>query len=1015
MKNNYRSHLLVCAGGACISSGCQDVRKAFIEAVAENALETEIDVISTGCMGLCELGPLAIVYPEGVFYQKLTPDDAKEIVEEHLLKGRVVERLFHRKPSAAEAAAAISDIDFFKLQKKIVLRNCGMIDPLSIREYIARDGYAALGKAVVDMEPKDVTEIVKTSGLRGRGGAGFPTGLKWQFTADTPGTKKYVACNADEGDPGAFMDRSVLEGDPHSVIEAMAICGYAIGADEGFVYVRAEYPLAVERLQKAIDDAKEYGLLGENLLGTEFSFNLEIRMGAGAFVCGEETALMHSIEGKRGEPRPKPPFPAQKGLFDKPTVLNNVETFANVPYIILNGSDSFASLGSEKSKGAKVFALAGDVVNSGLVEVPMGVPLGSIVFDVGGGVPDEKKFKAVQIGGPSGGCIPKEYLNTPITYESLTELGAIMGSGGLIVMNEDACMVDLARYFLDFIQDESCGKCTPCRIGTRIMLDILTRICRGAGKPDDLDRLEQLAAYIKQGSLCGLGQTAPNPVLSTMRYFRNEYEEHINEKRCSAGVCGELMWAPCTNACPASVNVPAYMAYVASGRLEDALKVHLKANPFPSICGRVCPQWCTKKCRRADLEGPLGVRIVKRFMADCSANYSDLYPEKLAENGRKIAVIGSGPAGLSAAYFLKLLGYCVTVFERKKQAGGMLRYAIPDYRLPREIVDKEIENLKTLGVEIETGTEIGVDTKIDDLRSKGFAAFFLASGCGKEIKPNIVGIDLPGVLTGIDFLERAADGETIDLGKDVMIVGGGDSAIDASRIARRMGAETVTILYRRTRGEMPTNPIEIREAEVEGIKVEFLSNITAIRSKDGRLELDVQRYRLGAFDKSGRRRPEPVPGAVEPRKVDTVIIAVGQKKTDAEPIVGTTADLKGDDRGGVAADEKSGATSSKDIFAGGDLVFGAATVVEAIGAGQRAAESIDKLFFPDAEREYPWKELEEPDIKPDPDAEVEEEEPTFCPLLSKDERLVSVEVEKTISKEQAIREAHRCLRCDCKG
>ncbi|MFW5802416.1 MAG: NADH-quinone oxidoreductase subunit NuoF [Verrucomicrobiota bacterium] len=1012
MKNK-RAQVLLCAGGSCISSGTESVRDAFLAELARHDLAGEIDVITTGCMGMCENGPIAVIYPEGVFYQKVQAEDVPEIVGQHLLKGRVVNRLFYRKPSSEELVQIISDIDFYKLQKKIALRNCGMINPESIREYIAADGYQALGKVLTEMTPEQVVAEVKESGLRGRGGAGFPTGLKWEFTAREDVEQKYVVCNADEGDPGAFMDRSILEGDPHSVVEAMAICGYAIGADQGYVYVRAEYPLAIERLQKAIDEARELELLGGNIFDSGFRFDLEIRMGAGAFVCGEETALMHSIEGKRGEPRPKPPFPAQKGLFDKPTVLNNVETFANIPSIITSGAAEFAKLGTEKSKGTKVFALAGDVSNSGLVEVPMGITLGSIVYDIGGGIPNEKDFKAVQIGGPSGGCIPKEHLNTPITYESLPELGAIMGSGGLIVMNEDTCMVDLARYFLEFITEESCGKCTPCRVGTRIMLDLVTRICRGMGTMEDIDRLEELARQIAQTSLCGLGQTAPNPVLSTLRHFRHEYEEHVLDKRCRAGVCNELVYAPCVNACPASVNVPAYLSYVAEGRYEDALREHLKANPFPSVCGRVCPQWCTKKCRRCDLEGPLAVRLVKRFMADQQSDYLPLLPEKAPANGKTIAVIGSGPAGLTAAYYLVQRGYEVTVFDKRNEAGGMLRYAIPDYRLPREYVDKEIRTLEEYGVTIKTGVAIGTDTTLDQLRSEGFDAFFVATGAGKEIKPKIPGIDAPGVYTGIDFLDRAAKGEDLKIGRHVVVVGGGDSAIDASRIARRLGAQEVTILYRRTRSEMPTNPIEIREAEVEGNNVEFLANIEAIRPNGEQLDIDVRKMRLGPFDKSGRRRPEPIPDGIDTRTVDNVIVAIGQKP-DVQEIVETTENLEGTDWGSVRADPKSGSTSRDDVFAGGDLVWGAATVVEAIQAGQIGARSIDQHFFPDPARTYPWEQLVLPDVAVDADADIEEQFPAEPPLLPADERAISIEVERSINGSEARREARRCLRCDYK-
>jgi NADH-quinone oxidoreductase subunit F len=1009
-----RSQILLCAGGSCVSSGSLSVRDAFQDELQKSGLENEIEVVSTGCMGMCEIGPIAVIYPEGVFYQKVKVEDVAEIVQEHLLKGRVVQRLFYKRPSTQELIQAIGDIDFFKLQRKIALRNCGQIDPEQIREYVAMDGYAALGKALTEMTPAQVIETVKASGLRGRGGAGFPAGLKWAATAAEQSAEKYVVCNADEGDPGAFMDRSILEGDPHSVLEAMAICGYAVGASQGYIYVRAEYPLAIERLEIAIAQAREMGVLGPNLFGTAFSFDIALRMGAGAFVCGEETALMHSIEGLRGEPRPKPPFPAQKGLFGKPTVLNNVETFANIPFIMLEGAAEFSALGSEKSKGTKVFALAGDVNNTGLVEVPMGIPLGSIVYDIGGGVPDGKKFKAVQIGGPSGGCIPAEYLNTPVTYESLPELGAIMGSGGLIVMNEDTCMVDLARYFLEFIAEESCGKCTPCRVGTRIMLDLVTKICEGRGSMKDLDQLETLAPYIRQASLCGLGQTAPNPVLSTLRYFRDEYIEHIRDKHCRAGVCASLMWAPCTNACPASVNVPAYMAFVAHGRYEDALRVHLKANPLPSVCGRVCPQWCIKKCRRVDLEGPLAVRLVKRFMADQREDYTDLYPAKQPSNGKRVAIIGSGPAGLTAAYYLTLLGYQTTIYDRQPEAGGMLRYAIPDYRLPREYVDKEIRGLVKLGVEIKTGVHVGKDVTIQSLLDQQTDAVYIACGAGHEIRPDIPGIDLPGVFTGIDFLERAAKGEQLEIGPDVIVVGGGDSAIDASRIARRKGARNVTILYRRTRSEMPTNPIEIREAEVEGNKVEFLANIGGITLKDGRMEVIVKKMRLGAFDKTGRRKPEEIAQAEERRMVDNVIIAIGQRSL-VEDVVAGVPGLRGTPWGGIEADPRTGATNNPAVFAGGDLVSGAATVVEAIAAGQAGARSIDQFLDPDPTRRYLWEDLATPDVEVDTEREIDEIQPVDQPLLTPEERLITQEVERTISAAEARREAGRCLRCDYKG
>ncbi len=536
-----RSHVLICGGTGCTSSGSEALRNEFEAKLEENGLSKEVKIIKTGCFGLCALGPIVVVYPEGAFYSRVQKEDVEEIVKEHLLKGRIVKRLVYDETVQDDGIKSLNDVNFYKKQQRVALRNCGVINPENIEEYIAVDGYQALGKVLTEMTPAEVIDTVKKSGLRGRGGAGFPTGVKWDFAAKSVNEQKYVCCNADEGDPGAFMDRSVLEGDPHSVLEAMAIAGYAIGANQGYIYIRAEYPIAVKRLQIAIDQAKEYGLLGKDIFGTGFDFDVEIRLGAGAFVCGEETALMTSIESHRGEPRPRPPFPAVKGLWEKPTILNNVETYANIPVIFNKGADWFASIGTEKSKGTKVFALGGKINNTGLVEIPMGTTLREIVEEIGGGVPNGKKFKAAQTGGPSGGCIPAQLIDTPIDYDSLISIGSMMGSGGLIVMDEDNCMVDIAKFFLEFTVDESCGKCTPCRIGTKRLLEILTKITKGNGTLEDIDRMESLCYYIKNASLCGLGQTAPNPVLSTLRYFRDEYVAHVVDKRCPAGVCKALM------------------------------------------------------------------------------------------------------------------------------------------------------------------------------------------------------------------------------------------------------------------------------------------------------------------------------------------------------------------------------------------------------------------------------------------------------------------------------------------
>ncbi len=578
----YRSHVLVCGGTGCTSSGSQAIVNKLEEEIKNNGLETEVQVVKTGCFGLCALGPIMIVYPEGTFYSMVKEEDIPEIVSEHLLKGRIVSRLVYDETVVDSGIKSLNETDFYKKQHRVALRNCGVINPENIDEYIGCDGYEALGKVVTSMTPDEVIETILDSGLRGRGGGGFPTGLKWKLAKGNDADQKYVCCNADEGDPGAFMDRSILEGDPHVVLEAMAIAGYAIGATQGYIYIRAEYPIAVDRLNVAINQAREYGLLGKNIFGSDFSFDIELRLGAGAFVCGEETALMTSIEGHRGEPRPRPPFPAVKGLFGKPTILNNVETYANIPRIILEGADWFKSMGTEKSKGTKVFALGGKIKNTGLVEIPMGTTLREVVEEIGGGIPNGKKFKAAQTGGPSGGCIPAEHIDIPIDYDNLIAIGSMMGSGGLIVMDEDTCMVDIAKFFLEFTVDESCGKCTPCRIGTKRLLEMLDKITKGQATLEDIDKMEELCYYIKDNSLCGLGQTAPNPVLSTLKFFRDEYVAHVVDKKCPAGVCKDLLsysiikdkcfgCGMCAKACPAGAITKT--DYTAPGKKLPAYEI----------------------------------------------------------------------------------------------------------------------------------------------------------------------------------------------------------------------------------------------------------------------------------------------------------------------------------------------------------------------------------------------------------------------------------------------------------
>ena len=1013
----YRCHVLLCAGAGCVSSGEESVRRALDGELSRLGLAGEVKVVETGCVGICDLGPIAVVYPDGVFYQRLTPDDARELAEEHLLKGRLVERLLYRTPETGEHVTAIAEIPFFAEQRKVVLENCGLIDPGVIEDYIARDGYAALAKVLAEMTPQQVMDEVSASGLRGRGGGGFQTGRKWQFVHDAPGDVRYVVCNADEGDPGAFMDRSVLEGDPHRVIEAMAIAAYAVGAKQGYVYARAEYPLAVARLGIALDAARETGLLGTNILGTGFDFNVEIRIGAGAFVCGEETALLASIEGRRGEPRPRPPFPAQEGLWGKPTLVNNVETYANIPTIIRRGGAWFAEYGTEESKGTKVFALAGDINNTGLVEIPMGTPLGRIIYDIGGGIRNGRTFKAAQTGGPSGGCIPIQHLNVPMDYESLKDLGAIVGSGGLIVMDENTCMVDIARFFLEFIQDESCGKCPPCRIGTRRMLEIVTRITQGEGEEGDIERLVELCENVRASALCGLGQTAVNPVLSTLRHFRDEYEAHIREKRCPAAVCRALFRAPCQHTCPVGVDVPGYVQLVAEGRFEEATDLVRERNPFPAICGRVCTHPCESRCLRGQLDEPIAVAGLKRFAADAAAQSGHVWePEIAPVNGRKVAVVGSGPAGLTAAYHLRRLGYQPAIFESSDRLGGMLLWGIPEYRLPREVIEREIADILRLGVEAQTNCAWGTDFTLQSLRDQGYEAILLAVGAHSGVPLEIDGASEGQVVDGVSFLRDVNNGAAPRLaGKKVAVIGGGDVAIDAARAAVRLGAETVEVVYRRTRADMPGHDKEIVWAQEEGVELRFLLAPERVVSENGRCELECARMSLGDFDSSGRRRPVPVPDGRVLVEADTIISAIGQRASVPEDAEGRL-DLSR--RGTLGADRNSQMTNVEGVFAAGDAVSGAATVIGAIAQGERAAIAIDRYLRGESLAETilvgaaPADGSERGAEPGEEEGEVEEKPRQCMPCLGASVRKTGfAEAELGFDRAGAIAEADRCLHC----
>jgi NADH-quinone oxidoreductase subunit F len=693
--------ITVCGGTACTGCVSPQVLEAFRAEIKRLGKEEELPLKVVGCRGFCEMGPVVVLLPDKIFYPRVQVEDVPQIVERTVLHDEIIDELLYVDPVTQKKIIKSDLLPFYSKQERIVLRLNGLIDPTKIDDYLLHDGYIAAAKVLSEQSPEQIIEEVVQSGLRGRGGAGFPTGLKWRFSRQAPGQVKYLICNADEGDPGAFMDRSVLEGSPHSVIEGMIIAGYAVGASLGIIYVRTEYKLALQNAQIALEQAKAAGMLGKDILDTGFDFDIEIRGGAGAFVCGEETALIASLEGQRGTPRPRPPFPAQKGYRGSPTNINNVETIANVPLIARKGKDWYRSVGTEESKGTKVFALAGRVNNTGLVEVAMGTTLREIVFDIGGGIPGNKRFKAAQIGGPSGGCVPAQFLDLPIDYESVKKVGAIMGSGGLIVMDENTCAVDIARFFLEFTQKESCGKCVPCRVGTRHMLDILQRICSGEGEDGDIERLQELAEIVKNGSLCGLGQTAPNPVISTIRYFREEYEEHITKRWCRASVCETIVESPCSHACPAQVNAPQYIGLVADNRLAEAVEVVRRRNPFVSVCGRVCDAPCERRCRRSDLDEPVAIRALKRYAADQADETSKpLVPR--ATGKPQVAVVGSGPAGLTCAYFLALMGRPSVIYEALPVAGGMLSVGIPEYRLPKQILQADIDFICSHGVELRT-------------------------------------------------------------------------------------------------------------------------------------------------------------------------------------------------------------------------------------------------------------------------------------------------------------------------
>lgn len=1006
----YKYQVLICSGAGCISSNSQEVKNAVVNEIAKNGLTREVLVIETGCMGTCAVGPVMLILPERIFYTELTPETARKVIHSHIRKAEVLKEHTFYDNSLHQHIPKLDDIDFFKEQVKITLRNCGSMEYGNIDAYIARDGYLAAARILTGIPREEVIDEIKKSGLKGRGGAGFPTGVKWEAGYRAESDRKFIVCNADEGDPGAFMDRSIIEGDPHSLIEGMLIAAYAIGAAMGYVYVRAEYPIAVERLTAAIEEARKRGLLGSGILGSDLGFELEIRIGAGAFVCGEETALMSSIEGRRGEPKQKPPFPFQRGLFGKPTIINNVETFAAVPAIMQKGGEWYAGYGTDTSKGTKVFALAGDIVNTGIVEVPIGTPLGNILYNIGGGIKDKKKFKAAQIGGPSGGCVTQDNLNVPTDYESLTKLGAIMGSGGLITMNEDTCMVDTARYFMDFVQDESCGKCTACRVGTKRMLEILERITSGEGQEGDIELLIELGEAIRETAMCGLGQTAPNPVLSTIRNFRQEYEEHIKNKHCRAGVCQDLFISPCENTCPAGVNVPGYLALIAAGRFIDAYNLVKQENPFPAVCGRICTRPCESKCRRGKTDEAIAVADLKRFVADYAHKNEKPYKSDMVfpKNGKSVAIIGAGASGLTCAYYLVRIGYAVDVYESHPVAGGVLAFGIPEYRLPKEVLQHEIDLIAQQGVNIILNSEIGKEGDFKSLRNK-YDSIYIATGAQFPQRVNIPGEELPGVLHGINFLKDVNLGHEVRLGRTVSVIGGGNTAIDSARTALRLGARKVLVLYRRMIDMMPAYENEIQEAIAEGVEIlELVAPVRFLAGSNGRVaKIECIRMKLGEFDKSGRRKSVPVAGSNFYIEVDNVIPAVSQY-SDLPFIrkdeIGVTP------WGTFIINDDTLMTTMEGVFAGGDVARGPDTVIQAIADGKQAAISIDR-YLGGKGRLNKGNPITIPELIDEDEIVTHKRFPVD--MLSADKRKDSFdEVVLGYHKLNAMAEAMRCLHCD---
>ncbi|KPK83467.1 MAG: hypothetical protein AMS27_12775 [Bacteroides sp. SM23_62_1] len=1029
--------LIISAGTCGQASGANDIMRLSKRYILEKELHDHINLRITGCLGFCEIEPCIVVEPFNFVYPKVKPNNVADIIDASI-KREPVEKLLYRENGSDKIYPSVQDIPYFKNQTRIILENNQKLDPIRIFNYLRAGGYAAFEKILLNPDPDWIIQEVMESGLRGRGGGGFLTAAKWKLAKDAGnGTDKYVVCNADEGDPGAYMDRNLLEGNPHSIIEGMIIAAVAIGATKGYIYVRTEYPLAIKHASIALRQAYDLGILGKNILESNIDFDIEIIRGAGAFVCGEETALIQSIEGKMGHPRQRPPYPISKGIHGHPTCINNVETIANIPIIINRGGKQFATIGIAGNTGTKIFSLVGNIKHTGLVEIPLGTTIQKVVYDIGGGPGGKRKIKAIQTGGPSGGCIPENMFDLPIDYKSLSEAGSIMGSGGMIVMDENTCMVDIAKYFTNFLQKESCGKCSVCREGTQRMYEILHDITEGKGKMEDIETLKELGSVIKDTSLCGLGQTAPNPMLSTLRYFINEYIEHIEKKQCNACVCKEIISSPCHYTCPIDTEASLYISLIAKQEYAEALKVIKETNPFSSVLARVCHHPCESMCKAGESGDLIAIKDLKRFVTDYGLKHKLYTKTEPAEksNGLKVAIIGSGPAGLTCGFYLAKKGYKVTVFEKESGPGGMLALGIPEYRLPRNILESDIKYILSSGIEIRTNSALGVDFTIDDLFEDGYKAIFLATGSHQSMRLNIPDEDSEGVISGMKALSALNLGSNINIGKRVGIIGGGNTAIDSARRVLRAEIsdsvamldaarstlriekpDKITIFYRRTIEEIPAYKEEVEDALQEGIKIEFLTAPKRIILKEGKMvACEFLRMKMGDKDESGRRRPVPVEGSEFIEELDTLIVSISET-----PDISFLKNegLEFSKYNTVQVNPETFETNRAGIFAGGDLVTGPNTVVDAVASGKIAAASIEQyLSGKEIRREYkltrPSKYVEPVKITEDAMDELLMTNRPKIKRLSLEKRKNTLnEVNHVLTEKQAVREAQRCLRCD---